>query len=389
MDQRNAPPTNLASLPVEIAENTWWIGHREPNRTFYANPYLRVFPGGPAEKAFTLMLDPGSSKDFAVVRAKTERVIGNINQLTAVFVNHQDPDVCSAIGLLVGRHAPRCHVLCSEDTWRLISHHSVPRSSYVSIERYPSGFRMPNNERILPVPSPFCHFVGAIMLYDPQTRVLFSGDLFGGLTDKNARGLYADESDWSGIRAFHQIYMPTNKAIRHAIKQIRALDPSPLIIAPQHGRVISGPYVSYYLDRLESLEVGLDILDDQPSSPEILHAWNAVLGRIVALARSLIHPEIETALLDDLDLAPFLSHSKGQVRITHRGKTAVEHAVRLLVAHAPPEAIDPICYEAVIAAAELELPTPNIQLSEGADDDPISGDLITLSRAHSGDPPST
>ncbi len=361
------PNTDLVSSPVEIAENTWWVGKREPSSIFYANPYLRVFPKRSAnqKRTFNLLIDPGSAKELAVVRAKVERVIGNINQTTAVFVNHQDPDVGSAAGLLIGRYAPQCHVLCSEDTWRLISYYNIPRDRYVSIERYPSGFRLPNDERIIPVPSPFCHFVGAVMLYDPQSRVLFSGDLFGGLTDKDAQGLYADEGDWKGIRAFHQIYMPTNKALRYAITQIQALEPTPQIIAPQHGRVIRGQYVDYYLERLMRLGVGLDLLEDRTTSQEVLQAWSTVLERIVCLARELISPEVVALLEDDPDLIEFISIEGGQVRILRRGKTAVERVVRLLTAGLSSELADPIRYEAVIAAGDLQLATPSIELEEG------------------------
>jgi len=354
---------DLSVQPVEIAENTWWVGKRPPGQIFYANPYLRTFPNNNGQP-FNLILDPGSSSDFAVVRSKVERVIRNVNRLSAVFINHQDPDVGSSVGLLLGRYTPNAHVLCTEDTWRLVHYYNIPRDRFVPLERFPSGFRVPSGEKLLPVPSPFCHFVGASMLYDPQTRVLFTGDLFGSLTDKDAEGLYADETDWAGMRAFHQIYMPTNRALKHAIANIRALDPAPLMIAPQHGRVIRGEWVAEFMRRVESLPVGVDILQDRNASPEELQAWTTVLHRVLDAAAGVLGPGADAMLVDDPDLRDHLEFDGNRIKITSLGRTTVERAVRLLCEKTPEEYANPIRYEAVFAAGELDLPTPQIDLEE-------------------------
>jgi flavorubredoxin len=38
------------------------------------------------------------------------------------------------------------------------------------------------------------------MIYDHETRILYTGDLFGGLSYKS--DLYADESSWDGMKTF-------------------------------------------------------------------------------------------------------------------------------------------------------------------------------------------
>lgn len=362
-----AARVDLASQPVQIAPNTWWVGKRPPGQIFYANPYLRTFPargGADPKPGFNMLIDPGSNNDFAVVRAKTERVIGSLEKVGGIFINHQDPDVGSAVGLMMGRYTPRAHVLCSEDTWRLVQYYNIPRNRFVQLERFPNGMYFPNGEEILPVPSPFCHFVGAVMLYDPQTKVLFSGDLFGSLTDREASGLYADESDWAGMRAFHQIYMPSNQALRHAVRMIREKCPDLKVIAPQHGRVIHGAWVQEFIRRIEELPVGLDILGDRHASEDELRAWSSVLNRVVAMAEPYM-PNAQEVLATDADLRDHLEHTPEGLRVTNLGRVAIERAVRLLCARIPSEAADPVRYEAVTAAGELDLPTPNIELDEG------------------------
>ncbi|MCA9579305.1 MAG: hypothetical protein KC668_27945, partial [Myxococcales bacterium] len=205
----NAPPSysppDFRIESVEIADGTFWVGKRAEGGVFHANPYLRTFRGradGGRESAFHVLIDPGSSSDFTFVHTKVSGLIGGLDKLSALFINHQDPDVGASASIIMARYAPKASILCSEDTWRLIVHGNLPRDRFMATERFANGIKLPTGQRLLPVPSPFCHFRGAVMLYDPQTRVLFSGDLFGGLTDGNDLRLDADESDWAGIRAF-------------------------------------------------------------------------------------------------------------------------------------------------------------------------------------------
>ncbi len=96
--------------------------------------------------------------------------------------------------------------------------------------------------------------------YDPESQILFSGDLFGGLNQVGRVHLFAEAADWGGIAQFHQIYMPTREILRYAIRQIRALTPPVKIIAPQHGHIIAGDLVPLFLDQMEQLFVGYDLL---------------------------------------------------------------------------------------------------------------------------------
>jgi hypothetical protein len=199
------------------------------------------------------------------------------------------------------------------------------------------------------------------MLYDPETRVLFTGDLFGGVTDVNAQGLWADESDWSGIRAFHQIYMPVNLALQRVVATIRKLDPPVEIIAPQHGRLIRGPLLQTFLDRMEKLPVGLDIMDEAQDRSH-LQAWNAVLERVLALARGYLGASVDEKLLGSTELAETAKVNNGQVSIQRLGRWTVEHVVELLCHGEPPEIAGPIMMEATSAAAEYNLPTPHLDI---------------------------
>lgn len=392
MNTANKP--NLVLDPVEIAPGTWWVGKRPAGSIFFANPYVRVFeqPAGSGKPPFHLIIDPGSSSDFAVVRSKTEAVIGQFERIDGIFINHQDPDVGSSVNIMMGRYTPKAFVMCSEDTWRLVQYYNVPRDRFVQTERFAHGIKIPNGERLIPVPSPFCHFVGAVMLYDPQNGVLFSGDLFGSLTDKDAVGLYADESDWVGMRAFHQIYMPSNQALRHAIRQIRQRCPGLRMIAPQHGRILTGAWVNEFMNRLEQLPVGLDIIEDRTASKDTLRAWTSVLNRVINVAAQAL-PDARRIVTSHREMNGLLQEVDGRLEVVSMGRTAVELAIRLLAERAPNSLGDMIRFEALTAAGEMDLPTPTIELDE-ADNQPgerrgassTGGwDLIRLDMAEPGD----
>lgn len=368
------PAADLRFDAVEIAAGTYWVGKREPGSIFHANPYLRCFQGVDEKTGrkneFNLLVDPGSSSDFSTVHTKVASRIGGLERLSALFINHQDPDVGASASIISARYAPKAAIICSEDTWRLIVHQNLPRARFVPTEKYAQGIRLPTGHVVLPVPSPFCHFRGAVMLYDPETRVLFTGDLFGGLTEANATSLYADESDWAGIRAFHQIYMPVNQALKKAVETIRALSPAVEIIAPQHGRLITGSLIESFCDKMSRLQVGLDLMDEE-NDPSTLQAWNVVAQRVIQIARSYLGPLADSKLTSSSELLDTSTFEGQRLVIRSMGKWTVEHLVELLCAQEPPEVSGPIYVEASTAAAEYNLPTPHLQLegSEDADGD--------------------
>jgi eukaryotic-like serine/threonine-protein kinase len=360
-------PSSELVAPVEIAPDTYWVGKRDPRSIFHSNPYLRVFRGAPeggAAAQFNLLIDPGSSSDFAVVSSKVATLIGGMNKLSALFINHQDPDVGSSSQVISARYAPGAAILCSEATWRLVMHLNLPKDRFVNTDRYPHGCRLPTGHAIMPVPSPFCHFRGAVMLYDPTTRVLFSGDLFGGLTVEGAVGLWADESDWSGMRAFHQTYMPSTRALANVIQQIRALDPPVEIIAPQHGRLIRGAMIQRILERVSTLPVGLDVIAEEGSGPDILTAWNSVMRRVVETAKLLLGAAALEILRESDELADTLRVDGQTVTVSSLGRWTVGAAVEVLTAGQAPEVANPIKLEAILAAEQLDLPCPDLRIED-------------------------
>jgi flavorubredoxin len=268
------------SLAVKIAPDTYWVGRREKT-LLERNIYLRSFFRS-GHEVVHLVIDPGPPADLEVLTRKVTALIGDVRRISLAFANHQDPDVCYNLAELQQRN-PALTVLCSEDTWRLIRFYGLDPKRYYAVERFRRlALRLSTGQELRFVPTPFCHFRGATMLYDVETRVLYTGDLFGGLS--YVPTFWADQRSWEGVKAFHQIYMPTQEALALAVRSIRALEPAPLLLAPQHGGLITAEHIPFFLDRLEALPVGLNLLLHSQNKENYLAAMNELLlelGRAV------------------------------------------------------------------------------------------------------------
>lgn len=264
----------------ELAPGVYWVG--AGTKTFLSrNSFLRIFKGNGVTG--TLLIDPGPTNDFDSLSQKVAAVLpGGLAKINLAFINHQDPDVLGVLPTLAKLN-PKLTVIATEDTWRLANLNGMSKTNFRAVDRV-QGQKvvLPTGHKLQFVPTPFCHFRGACMVYDLESRILFTGDLFGGIA---ASGLHAQEENWAGIKAFHQLYMPSNEAIRLAVQKIRQLDPAPLALMPQHGGLIRGALLETFMQRLEGLQVGLDIITSLSSK---LPALIAALNEMVAAVRGVL-----------------------------------------------------------------------------------------------------
>lgn len=272
-------PAHETDNSLAIADNIHWVG--VGMKSFLnRNIYLRTYKGN--GRVANVLLDPGPTDDFDILAKHLTSLIGDVSKVHMTFVNHQDPDVVGNLPYLAKLN-PGLNVVATEDTWRLVSLSGMQNIAFHAVERFKKlRVRFPTGHTVQFVPTPFCHFRGACMLYDLESRILFTGDFFGGVA---ANGLWADRSNWAGIKAFHQLYMPSNEAIRLAVQKIRALDPKPLMLAPQHGSIIKGDLIDEFLDRMDALYVGLDIItslkEKLPALIKSLNEINLAVAEIV------------------------------------------------------------------------------------------------------------
>jgi serine/threonine-protein kinase len=330
----------MSTLPLwqtPIRQGCYLIGHRHPESSLQCNTYLRTFDPSNA-KPVHWCIDPGSQIDYPQIRAHLLEHIGELRALRLFSINHQDPDIVGNLTFLTHEH-PHLTGLVTQDTWRLVRHLDVkPSHLYFAEQAHKGEVKLPGSQTILVVPTPFCHFRGAVAFYDPENRVLFSGDLFGGLNIPGRAQLYGEEADWPGIAQFHQIYMPTSAAVAHAIQRIRALRPAVEVIAPQHGFVLTGSFLHRVLERLERLPMGLDLMDIELDN-RFLAGYSAVVHDLVqAVARELGWLEVIMRLRDlpeGHELRDYIRIMAREVHLDRNGIRAIPLLLQVLAHDLP------------------------------------------------------
>jgi len=264
--------------PLPVMDDCWMVGRRNPDSMLQCNTYIRTFRqfGG----SRNVCIDPGSRFDFDVIQRNVQQLVGGMAEVHAMTINHQDPDVAGNAQYFCEGN-PDVEMIVSEECWRLLQHMKL-QPGKLRLSRGKTQ-TISTAQPFQFVPTPFCHFRGAMALYDPEHRILYTGDLFGGLNRLGQVHLLATENDWNGIAQFHQIYMPSREVLRYAVREILNLRPKVEIIAPQHGHVITGDLVGLFLERMHELLVGFDLLAEDWDA-ENLSGYRDVLQRLVLVA---------------------------------------------------------------------------------------------------------
>lgn len=347
--------------PLEVSPTCWMVGARNPTSLLQCNTYIRTFDSGSTR--LPVCLDPGSQFDYPVIESNIRQLLGDMGEVRAFSVNHQDPDVIGNAGYFCAAN-PRIGMVVTEEVWRLAQHlqlrpHRVHFANSVRAPRILIGDRHPWQL----VPTPFCHFRGAMAFYDPEIRTLFSGDLLGGFNRLGHVPLLAEEADWAGIAQFHQIYMPTREALRYAVRQIRELTPRVEVIAPQHGHVITGELIPLFLDRLHELLVGFDLLALEFDA-DALRRYQEVLYRLLGRAAATIGPQAVLGRLQDTapgdGLETRVRFQGMDVHIERDGYSVVAQAFARLALGEPAEFVNELRSEVLAACTDWQTPIPPI-----------------------------
>lgn len=199
-----------------------------------------------------ILLDPGGIELFSSMLAAIVHYLP-VDQVTHLFASHQDPDIISSLGLWdktisnATLHAPWL--------WEgFLRHYGCENIQYDAIPDEGKSLKFDGIE-IDFIPAHYMHSSGNFSVYDREAKILFSGDIGGGMNDPEDSLFVEDfESHIPKIKTFHQRWMPSERAKNTWIKRVRKLDIN--MLCPQHGSIYKGKDVERFLDWLESLTVG-------------------------------------------------------------------------------------------------------------------------------------
>lgn len=212
-----------------------------------------------------MLLDPGGTKLYPKVLKAVAKSKGRA-KLTKIFLSHQDPDIVASInGWLMTSDAD---AYLSELWRRFVPHFGSDRLVFERIVGIPDGgmkLELGGCELIV-LPAHFLHSVGNFHVYDPTSRILYTGDV-GVSLGTEERVVTDFDSHVVNMEVFHTRYMTSNAAVKGWVEMVRKLDVQ--TIAPQHGAMLEGPEtVAKFLAWFEGLDVGIDAMPDLYRIPE-------------------------------------------------------------------------------------------------------------------------
>jgi flavorubredoxin len=236
-----------------------WLDEQGDGTAVPANQHLIV------HNKCGVILDPGGHKVYSQVLAGTHTALKG-GKLEHIVLSHQDPDIVAALnGWLMTTDA---------DAWvsalwtRFVPHFGVDRFVVARLKPIPDqGMRLQfgGDAELLVLPAHFLHSPGNFHVYDPVSKIFYSGDLGASVDDP---GPFV--TDWDAhvvkMRGFHRRYMSGLKAAQAWARIVRTLDIE--IIAPQHGPAIKGKdLVARFIEWVASEPCGTDLADELYQTP--------------------------------------------------------------------------------------------------------------------------
>ncbi len=205
-----------------------------------------------------MILDPGGHKVYSKVLSET---LGLLNgaELDFLFLSHQDPDIVAAVnGWLMTTDADAY----ASALWsRFIPHFGL--DSYIEDRLKPipdEGMIFDlDGVNIIALPGHFLHSCGNFQLYDPVSKILYTGDL-GASLGCSYRTAPSFSEHLQYMEGFHKRFMGSSKAIQAWAKMAKTMDIE--TIAPQHGAMMVGKeIVGEFIDWCSTLECGIDLME--------------------------------------------------------------------------------------------------------------------------------
>jgi len=205
-----------------------------------------------------MILDPGGHKVYSKVLAATFQVLGPA-KLEYLFLSHQDPDIVAATNGWLMTTDAKAYI---SSLWtRFVPHFGLDKLLESRLLPIPDGGMKLSlgGMDLLVLPAHYLHSCGNFHLYDPISKILYTGDL-GASVDGDATEVTDFDAHIPRMKGFHERYMASNRALRAWVRMVRGLEID--IICPQHGRFFRGPFVKQFIDWCDQLNCGIDLIED-------------------------------------------------------------------------------------------------------------------------------
>ncbi|KLO21821.1 beta-lactamase [Marinitoga sp. 1197] len=208
-----------------------------------------------------VLLDPGGVHVFPRVLANVSEHIST-DKIKAIFYTHQDPDVSSGIALWSST-LDSVKIYISELWERFLPHFGVfDSSNLVPIKDRGGEIKFSDGYSLKIIPAHFLHSLGNFTLYDPISKILFSGDIGVGVVQPSEDKIFVENfNDYTKyMEGFHKRYMSSNIAAKKWIEIVSKFDVE--MMTPQHGLLFKRNEYNQFLNWFKDLKCGIDIINE-------------------------------------------------------------------------------------------------------------------------------
>ncbi|MCK4754848.1 MAG: response regulator, partial [Calditrichia bacterium] len=187
-------------LPVQIAKDTWWTGRRNPDSLLQTNVFLRQFKSG--QKLINYLFNPGPISDYSVISQKIAAVLDDVSNIHVYNLNQQDAYVTQNVQL-IKKANPKAICVTTEGNWRLLAAYDISEKNVKYVNKMKDWrVKLATQHELVYVSAPFCPARSTFLTYDLATRVLFCGELFSGILDReNYSSFWMEDVHLDGILA--------------------------------------------------------------------------------------------------------------------------------------------------------------------------------------------
>ncbi|MBQ4851872.1 MBL fold metallo-hydrolase, partial [Pseudoalteromonas sp. MMG012] len=219
----------------------------KPEKIIDTNQYLIKS----AEEA--IILDPGGIELFSPMLAGVLHHV-KLEHITTLFASHQDPDIISSLGLW-DKTVPNAKLYAPWLWEGFIRHFGMENIQYMPIKDEGGEIKL-GTATLKFIPAHYLHSSGNFNVYDPQAKILMSGDI-GASLEHGDVPLFVDDfaQHIKYMEYFHRRWMPSNSAKNNWVARVRELEIN--MMAPQHGRIFKGEMVNEFLEWFSKLDVGI------------------------------------------------------------------------------------------------------------------------------------
>ncbi len=200
------------------------------------------------------ILDPGGIEVFPALFNGVASQIKAEN-IEFLFTSHQDPDIISSLPLWLALNpALKCYV---SRLWvTFIPHFGCEKETLQGIPDEGSEITLGGSLKLKFVPAHYLHSSGNFHVYDPEAKILFSGDIGAALLPPHMNDLFVTNFDdhTQYMKGFHERWMGSQEAKNNWVDQVSRLKID--MICPQHGSIIKDENVPRFLEWMRDLKVG-------------------------------------------------------------------------------------------------------------------------------------